>query len=1361
LLALPILSVEISAQSFTEKASTGLPPLGQGSVAVGDINNDGKLDIVMSGQVSATGDTTRVFFGNGDGTFTESAFNNGSGAGGAINIPGMAQSSLALGDYDKDGNLDLLLTGYSPTTRLSTTKLYHNTGSPNYQFVENASVSFIAVHQADARFFDYNNDGWPDIILSGSVANNTSGPGGSITKGANVYKNNGDGTFTSITSPLVGSQYSCNVPVDFNNDGYKDIIQLGYPALDKYIKNNGDGTFTDIARNGVLPNLKNDQGINLTFVDYNNDGVVEPIYWAGSTTTGFTLLSVNASTFVTAAGPTLTWSPALPTGIAGVSTPMSIAWADYDNDGIQDMILTSINGPASTLYRQAPIGTFTAVTDFTLPGVRLGNVIWGDFNGDNKVDILIVGCTNTTDTYTGVSKVFLNTATLTNAQNKAVAPSGILVTPADISATLTWNKTTDNAGGATETPNLGLTYNLRVGTTPGGSEIINPQISSNGNLKIPALGNIRAPLSGTTVSYILKNLNLGTYYWSVQAVDYGLLGGDWSTEATFIIADITDLPATQAVMTATPATLSTANPTQLTLNWTNGSGYKTVVFMKAGNSSSDVAAPVSNTYYNPNTVFGSGDQIGTSGWYCVFNNSVTPLATSSINITSLTPTVSYQFMVISYNAKLDRSLINYQTSTSTNNPIVISNVDYVVPTNTVTLLTVSTNASGVSVGVTPSQSVAAAYNCVVFIKQGSNATEDVPLVTNSTYSGNLDFGLGSQVSTSGWYCVYNGLSSYKGSGAFNPFSNFTNLLPNTSYQIRACTYNGIAGYEKYSATAGVLVTTAIATPTTQASAITVSAITATSVNLSWTNGNGIKRVVFATTGSTAVPTLTDGVDYNAGALIGEWTCIYNGSANSYAYSGLISGTGYNVVVYEYNGITALEKYYQAAATNNPKTFTTTPAGPVAVTASAVTATSFSANWNSSFGVTGYRLDVSAASDFSTLLTGFADKDVLNVTSYSVSGLTTNTPYYYRVRAYNGTGASANSNVITATPIASTLLPQDITFTLPTDKIFSNAPFDIIYTGGVSGNPVVFTSSNAQIATVSGNTVTIVGAGTCDIRATQAGNSNYSDATPVIQSLTIGKAPQIISFDPLPAKTYGDAPFTINASVVSGLPIKFVSADTLVAKVSGNTITIVKPGTVKITSSQGGNANYLAAKDSAQTLTISKKPQTLTFDAVPAMKTGDANYQLSSTSSSGLKVTYSCSDISIATIEGDATHDYIHIFGAGTATITAHQLGNDFYEAATPVEQTLTVTRASDVDELVADGDVKIYPVPVADKLTVAFGKLLPKTSVSVYSYTGQLMSVTNVNSTSTELDMSKLSPGLYILKVMSPQGVIVKQVVKQ
>jgi len=105
---------------------------------------------------------------------------------------------------------------------------------------------------------------------------------------------------------------------------------------------------------------------------------------------------------------------------------------------------------------------------------------------------------------------------------------------------------------------------------------------------------------------------------------------------------------------------------------------------------------------------------------------------------------------------------------------------------------------------------------------------------------------------------------------------------------------------------------------------------------------------------------------------------------------------------------------------------TIPSPPIARAATYIASNSLTANWSSVSGATGYRLDVSANSSFSTYVAGCQNLNVGNTTSRSVTGLNASTRYYYRVRAYNISGTSGNSNVVNAVTLSATGPPVVIT-----------------------------------------------------------------------------------------------------------------------------------------------------------------------------------------------------------------------------------------------------------------------------------------------------------------------------------------------
>ena len=176
-----------------------------------------------------------------------------------------------------------------------------------------------------------------------------------------------------------------------------------------------------------------------------------------------------------------------------------------------------------------------------------------------------------------------------------------------------------------------------------------------------------------------------------------------------------------------------------------------------------------------------------------------------------------------------------------------------------------------------------------------------------------------------------------------------------------------------------------------------------------------------------------------------------------------------------------------------------------------------------------------------------------------------------------------------------------------------------------------------------------------------------------------KENQTITFDELPALSEGSE-YTLSATASSGLPVSFRSTDAAYAAVEGNTLKALKSGVISIAAYQPGDDTYYEAPEIRRLLNITaydpdKKEQTITFKLdVDEWKISQGALGLKgyATSSSGLPVTFSSSRESAATVNANGELNIVFGIEKQTITIYANQQGNDEYNPAKTVSQTLSV-----------------------------------------------------------------------------------------
>jgi enediyne biosynthesis protein E4 len=301
------------------------------------------------------------------------------------NQPETMVSGVALIDFDRDGFLDIYFVGGAAIPSLKKegvaywNRLYRNDHNLKFSDVTEKAGVAGAGYGMGASVADFDNDGWPDIFVANVTDNH-------------LYRNNGDGTFTdmAVKAGVVGAKYKGKKMwavgggwFDYNNDGLLDLFVVNYcqwevnkdpsceivkgvrgychpkhygPLPNSLFRNNGNGTFTDVSKQtGIAAHLG--KGMSVAFADYDEDGFLDA-FVANDTTPNFLFHNIAGKRFE---------EVGLDAGVAygpdaNALSGMGSDFRDVNNDGKPDIWHTAIEHQTFPLYVYQGEGAFTDAT---------------------------------------------------------------------------------------------------------------------------------------------------------------------------------------------------------------------------------------------------------------------------------------------------------------------------------------------------------------------------------------------------------------------------------------------------------------------------------------------------------------------------------------------------------------------------------------------------------------------------------------------------------------------------------------------------------------------------------------------------------------------------------------------------------------------------------------------------------------------------------------------------------------------------------------------------------------------------------------------------------------------------------------
>lgn len=519
--SLLLLSFSLNAQTFQQTTiNSGLPDLGESHMAWGDYDQDGDYDLLLSGTDEFTNVICRLYRNNGDTTFTNSG----------VALPQIYQGDLLFLDFNNDNFLDIAISGKTEEG-LKISELYSNNGDGSFSKL---TVDIDSVANSSLLQADFDNDGYLDLLISGTNNSNT--------RICGILKNTRNNTFESVNTNIEGISNGSIQSADFNKDGKIDLLVFGINNLNQRVGSIylNEGDFNFLLQNPGLPEVAWSSSAT---GDYNQDGYCD-IAVTGMEQSGTFITKV----FKNNGNGTYT---DINTGLTGLYQS-SVNWGDYDNDGDIDLIFSGFDESTrhTLLYQNQGGDVFTEIgTD--LEDIYQGELSFIDFDKDKDLDVLISGYA-----ISGEKTILYRNLTSVLGEEPAAPPETFNET-SDNLLILKWNKGSDN-----QTQSNGLTYGISVGTAEDAYDVVSPVADiTSGYRYMPTQGSCF-----TDTFAVINELSEGKYFWQVQSIDNGFLGSPFSEIDSFIICEPINIGNDTSICLNNELQLTTGEGTDI-VNW--------------------------------------------------------------------------------------------------------------------------------------------------------------------------------------------------------------------------------------------------------------------------------------------------------------------------------------------------------------------------------------------------------------------------------------------------------------------------------------------------------------------------------------------------------------------------------------------------------------------------------------------------------------------------------------------------------------------------------------------------------------------------------------------------------------------------